>query len=415
VALPKLPMLQSIAPWIDPPRLRVDDPEERHATWLELFFDLVFVAAVAQTASGLAHDPTLEGFLRYGATFLPVAWAWMGFAVYANRFDTDDAIFRITMATGMLAVAALAVAAPHATTTDAQAFALAYVGVRSVLITLYLRAYRHVDGVAREGARRFLIGFTIGSSLWFISAFVDSPERFVLWGAGFAAELATPFVTWGLLARGLSTLHVQHIEERFGLFTIIVLGEAVLAVVTGIRAADFDLAASATAAATLAIAVSIWWIYFDLADTSVIHRGLRGFIYVYGHLLLYAGVAAFGVGAKLAIQGSGADGLAAGVRWALCGGIAAYLIALALFHAAVRTRLRDSIVLWRLGAAVALCLLAGLGGGLPPLAFVLIAAALAITQLAVEATCTRIDCTTPVPEFEVSLASIAEKEPAVSD
>jgi low temperature requirement protein LtrA len=392
VALPKLPMLNSIAPWIDPPRLRVDDPEERHATWLELFFDLVFVAAVAQTASGLAHDPTLEGFLRYGATFLPVAWAWMGFAVYANRFDTDDAIFRITMAAGMLAVAALAVAAPHATTTEAQAFALCYVGVRS-----------------------FLIGFTIGASLWFISAFVDSPERFVLWGAGFAAELATPFVTWGLLARGLSALHVQHIEERFGLFTIIVLGEAVLAVVTGIRAADFDLAASATAAATLAIAVSIWWIYFDLADTSVIHRGLRGFIYVYGHLLLSAGVAAFGVGAKLAIQGSGADGLAAGVRWALCGGIAAYLIALALFHAAVRTRLRDSIVLWRLGAAVALCLLAGLGGGLPPLAFVLIAAALAITQLAVEATCTRIDCTTPVPEFEVSLASIAEKEPAVSD
>jgi low temperature requirement protein LtrA len=408
-------MLNSIAPWIEPPRLRVDDPEERHATWLELFFDLVFVAAVAQTASGLAHHPTLEGFVRYAATFLPVAWAWIGFAVYANRFDTDDAVFRITMATGMLAVAALAVAAPHATTTEAQAFALAYVGVRSVLIALYLRAYRHVDGVAREGARRFLVGFSIGASLWLISAFVDPPGRFVLWGLGFGVELATPFVTWGFLARGLSTLHVQHIEERFGLFTIIVLGESVLAVVSGTSAADFDLAASATAAATLAMAVSIWWIYFDLADTSVIHRTLRGFIYVYGHLLLYAGVAAFGVGAKLAIQTSGAGGLEAGARWALCGGVAAYLIALASFHAAVRTRLRDSIVLWRLGAALALCVLAGIGGGLSPLAFVVIAAALAVTQLAVEATCTRIDCTTPVPEFEVTLPESQRAEPALQD
>jgi low temperature requirement protein LtrA len=280
------------------------------------------------------------------------------------------------------------------------------------LIALYLRAYRHVDDVAREGARRFLIGFTMGASLWLISAFVDSPGRFVLWGVGFAIELSTPFVTWGLLARGLSTLHVQHIEERFGLFTIIVLGESVLAVVTGISVADFDLAASATAAATLAIAVSIWWIYFDLADTSVIRRGLRGFIYVYGHLLLYAGVAAFGVGAKLAIQASGTSGLEAGARWALCGGIAAYLVALALFHGAVRTRLRDSIVLWRLGAALALCALAAFGGGLPPLAFVVLAALLAVTQLAVEATCTRIDCATPIPELEVTLPPLSEKESA---
>jgi low temperature requirement protein LtrA len=406
-SVPGPPGLGSPARWIDPPRLRVDNSESRHATWLELFFDLVFVAAVAQTATELSHELNPEGFARYAATFFPVVWAWVGFAVYANRFDTDDAVFRVTMAGGMLAVAALAVAAPNATSSDAQAFAFAIVGVRAILVALYARAYRHIDGVAREGAKRFVIGFSIGAALWLASAFVDSPERFVLWGLGFGVELATPILTWRTLAGGVAPLHVQHVEERFGLFTIIVLGESVLAVVTGIGVASFDFTASVTAAAALAIAVAVWWIYFDLADTSVIRGGMRGFIYIYGHLFLYAGVAALGVGSKVAIEAAGGAGeLEAGARWALCAGLALFLICLAVLHAAVRTRLRDSIMFWRLGAAAALCLLAAFGGALAPLAFVAAATAIALTQLFVEATCSRIDCATPLPEFEMRLTDV---------
>src|SRR5205085_919414 len=82
--------------WSRPPRLRTleDAEEERRATWLELFFDLVFVVAVGQVAHRLTHDTSTAGFLRFAGLFVPVLWAWTGFTFYANRFDTDDAIYR---------------------------------------------------------------------------------------------------------------------------------------------------------------------------------------------------------------------------------------------------------------------------------------------------------------------------------
>jgi len=97
--------------WHDPPRLRTleeDDGDERHATWLELFFDLVFVVAVAQLASSLSHDLTLHGFLVFCGLFVPVWWAWVGYTFYADRFDTDDVVHRLLMLGGMFAVGALA-------------------------------------------------------------------------------------------------------------------------------------------------------------------------------------------------------------------------------------------------------------------------------------------------------------------
>ena len=78
------------------------------------------------------------------------------------------------------------------------------------------------------------------------------------------------------------------------------------------------------------IALCLWWIYFDLADTSVVGRGVLGLVYVYGHLL--AGVAAFGEGTKLAIAQAAQPGLAAGIRWALAGGIGAFALSLAMLH-----------------------------------------------------------------------------------
>lgn len=99
---------------IDPPRLRTlaKPDEERHATWFELYFDLVFAAAVAQLANALSRDPSGAVFARFVGLFVVVAWAWMGFVFYANRFDTDDLIYRLTKSCAMLAIAAIAVNLP---------------------------------------------------------------------------------------------------------------------------------------------------------------------------------------------------------------------------------------------------------------------------------------------------------------
>src|ERR671933_171185 len=97
--------------WLAPPRLRTieDDESERRATWLELFFDLVFVVAIAQVGQVLAKDTSARGFVHFAVAFIPIWWAWMGFTFYADRFDTDDVVYSVWTIAGMLAVAAFAV------------------------------------------------------------------------------------------------------------------------------------------------------------------------------------------------------------------------------------------------------------------------------------------------------------------
>src|SRR4029453_16283920 len=129
----------------EPPRLRtLGEDETRRSTWLELFFDLVFVVAVAQLGRQLGLDVTAGGFFRFLAFFTPVWWAWMGFTFYANRFDTDDLPYRLFIFAAMLGVAALATHLPDAFAGASRGFVLSYVFVRLVLLALYARAIRHV-------------------------------------------------------------------------------------------------------------------------------------------------------------------------------------------------------------------------------------------------------------------------------
>jgi len=360
--------------------------EERHATWLELFFDLVFVVVVAQLANRLARDTSGDGFLRAAGLFVPALWAWMGFAFYANRFDTDDVVYRVLKLVAMLGIVALAVSVRSATTADGSiAFASAYVSVRVVLLILYVRARRHLHGAARRIATLYLSGFGLGASLWLASVLVAPPARFALWGVGLAVELAMPLLAWREIRA--TPVNVPHITERFGLFFIIVLGEAVAGVVAGTSHVAFGGQVSLTAAGSFVIAACLWWIYFDYADTSVIGRGLMGLVYVYGHFVLLAGVVAMGVGIRLAIQEAARGGLPAGTRWALCGGVALYLLALSVFHSAAEwTTSRDRVLLGRLAITALVLVLALAGSVLSPAALAGLVALGLVALLALEAT-----------------------------
>jgi len=139
--------MTGLARLLEPPRLRTrgrDLDEARRATWLELFFDLVFVAAVGQLANALAADPTPERFFEFLGLFAPVWWAWMGFTFYANRFDTDDLPYRLLLLAAMFGVAVLATTIPSVFDGATTGFPIAYVAVRVVLLLLYARAARHV-------------------------------------------------------------------------------------------------------------------------------------------------------------------------------------------------------------------------------------------------------------------------------
>ena len=218
--------------WHDPPRLRTleDADNERHATWLELFFDLVFVVAIAQLADGLAEDPSVRGFLIFVGLFVAVWWAWVGYTFYADRFDTDDPPHRVLMIAGMFAVAVLASVIPDAFHGETARFALAYAGVRAIVVLLNARAWWHLPA-ARPLLNVYIPAFATSIVLFVVSAAVEPPHRYWLWAVALAIDLGTPLAS-GRRIR-LVPIHASHIPERVGLFTIIVFGESVLAVVVG--------------------------------------------------------------------------------------------------------------------------------------------------------------------------------------
>lgn len=349
--------------------------EERHVTWLELFFDLVFVVAVAQVAHGLEEHMTAGGLLAYAALFVPVWWLWMDFSYYADQFDSGLSL-KLTLLGVMFGVIVLSLTLPDGRPGTSLRFAGVYMALRVVIITLYLRARRHVPE-ARELTGRYALSFTIALGVWAVSLLVPEPARYWLWGLALAIEIFNGPVTY-LTIRDVPQQD-SHMDERFGLFAIIVLGEAVLAVSQAMAGVDWNAAILAAGFAGFVAAVCLWWIYFSGADATVIKRSLGSgrwglflaFVYGYSHFLVFAGIAAAGVGVEGVLhamdEGHGA-GFAGVVMFT---GAAAFLFAVSLVHWAGPHTADRRILAGRLLTAAACVAVIPFAPRLPPLALML--------------------------------------------
>lgn len=212
--------------------------------------------------------------------------------------------------------------------------------------------------------------------------FVASPERYWLWAAGLLAELLTPLLSAKAIAK--VPFHVSHIPERFGLFVIIVLGEAVALDALGMADSDLTNLARAVAGGGFLVAAAMWWLYFDCVDTSPMRRWLlSGQTYVYGHLVVFASITAFGVGVLLASRSVTDPALTDPARWLMCAGVGGFVFAIGVIHL-VNELPRGDLRAWtRLGLGALFVLLGWVGRGLPPLALegVLLAGVAAQTVL----------------------------------
>jgi low temperature requirement protein LtrA len=371
--------------WHDPPRLRTtqeDAEDERHATWLELFFDLVFVVAIAQLADGLAEDPSVRGFLIFAGLFVAVWWAWVGYTFYADRFDTDDPPHRVLMIAGMFVVAVLASVIPDAFHGETASFALAYAGVRGIVVLLNARAWWHLPA-ARPLLNVYIPAFTASIVIFVVSAAVEPPYRYWLWALALAIDLGTPLLSASRIR--LVPIHTSHIPERVGLFTIIVFGESVLAVVVGTSTVSWGAESAATAALGFAVAGALWWIYFDYVDTSIVGRTiLAGQVYLYSHLPLLVGLTALGAGIKLAIKATQEAGLTNEVSWIIGVGVALFMSSIAAIHLVTSHSRRDIDFWLRLGTAGLALGLGALGPelGIVPVLAILVGAL--VLQVVVE-------------------------------
>jgi len=195
-------------------------------------------------------------------------------------------------------------------------------------------------------------------------------------------ELGAPLLAWRQLPN--APIHPRHIPERFGLLTLIVLGESVLGVVLGIAHVPWGAASGAAAAAGFVAAAALWWIYFDFLDeTTVSARGLwGGLTYTYMHFFVVVGLAALGAGVKLAIFAAGGESRYDDTAWILCAGLALTMVGLGAIQLVTPPVLFDTDVRLRLAtAAVALALVPF---DLAPLVVVLALSGLLVLQVAYE-------------------------------
>ncbi|HEX6681330.1 MAG TPA: low temperature requirement protein A [Candidatus Limnocylindrales bacterium] len=318
----------------------------RHASWLELFFDLVVVAAVVQLAHTLHGDPGLGDIAIFAALYLAVWMAWTSFTLYANV--AGDATQRRFMMLAMFGIAVMAASVPQATAARANIFAGAYILVRILATRTWART------------RQMLVAWPsvqAGSGIlpWIVSLFVPAPWKFVLWGVGLAADLLLPILLGGkepdvrvpawvqrridrqpdparsqqrLLTR-VARLDLPHLAERLGLLLIIVLGEAVMQLVNAAADTEWDAGLVTVATGGFLLLFLLWFPIFRWGFVASGGRDLPVRLVMPLHYTNTASLTAIAAGlGSLTAHSHGH--VPAGVRWLLCGGVAVYFAAVVL-------------------------------------------------------------------------------------
>lgn len=271
--------------------LRYFDPH-RHATWLELFFDLIFVVALRDAGEILSE--THEGhiapqqFLHFVLVFLPLWWIWAGHTIYANRFDTDSRLHRLSTLLIMFLLIVIS-AQVSAGVRDHYALAVAcYCGARLIIAAMYVISRRkHHD----RGGFAAQVGtvFAVGAAISLCSLLLEPPWRYVVFYAGILFDMAALV----LLNRRLHVVppHTAHLVERVGLLTIIMLGEAVISISAALADIAWNRSNVIAAVSGFVMVAAIWWIYYDSFHLLERRKLATGHAILYSHFFLFIGLA----------------------------------------------------------------------------------------------------------------------------
>ena len=311
--------------WQPPGRFEDRDPN-RSVTFLELFFDLVFVAVIAQLAHRLAEHPSWEGVGWFVFLFYAVWSSWINGTLYHDLHSTNDLSIRAFTFAQMLAVALMAVHAGDVPGDGTNGFAIGYAANTFVLVVLWFRTGLH-DRNHRPASVPYSIAYLISAALFGVSVLVEPPLTYWMWAAALLVESGGfAFAMYRFTPPGSQDgeaviATTPSLIERMGLFVIIVLGEVVVGSVNGMaELTPLDLDGGVIGLSGVLIAIGLWWLYFDLVS----HRApLSRFtqVWLYLHLPLVIAIAAGGAGVLTTIENS-ASPLPDAVRWLLVGSLA---------------------------------------------------------------------------------------------
>ena len=313
---------------ISPPPLRTADGrslERRRASWVELFFDLVFAGAVNQLAGTLQDHPDLGTLARFAFFFVPVWWLWVQFSFYADRHESDDASHRGPFLVAIVLCAGLAASASRAVSGDPAGFVVVFAAMRGLQLLLYARARKYLPATRRLYGR-YLICFGLGGALWVSSLPVGGPLRFALWTAALAADAVGGL---GMLAPHRRVpLNAWHLSERFQLFVLIVLGESVARLISAATLRPWSVPLAVVLTAAVVTLATLWWAWIRSADHRALDSPRAIAWFAAANLPIVGGIAAASAGLHLAILAAdGASTIGIGPRAAVYGGVSVCLLA----------------------------------------------------------------------------------------
>ena len=326
-----------------------DSARADRVTYVELFFDLVFVFALTQLSSYLAEHQNPAGLLEGVIMVCALWWAWVSTTWVTNWLDPVALPVRGVVIGLAFVALVMSVAIAEAFGDRAWAFALSYVVLQLGRTGFLVWAlWRHDRPVARDFA--CVLAWTgLASAFWVVGALLPLPAQLPFWGAALAVELAGTLLGYpvpglGRLRLGGWDVSGPHIAERSALFVLIAIGEGIL--VAGFAFVDLESSVASTTAMANAfvMAAALWWIYFDHGErvgAETIERApeparLARTAYTFVHLLVIAGVVVTSGADKELLGHPDERGLAAFT--VVLGGPALFLAGTALFRRVVAGR-----------------------------------------------------------------------------
>jgi low temperature requirement protein LtrA len=338
-----------------PPRPHGDTIVDRRVSPLELLYDLVYVAVISQAGHNVAEHVSLIRLAEFAVVFSLTWIAWTNGSMYLELHGRSDGRTRTYVFAQMGILAILAVFARGAGDRAGPAFALTYSAFLAVMTWLWYTVRRQ-DVIERpelvHETGRYVVTMAVSAALMFASAYLPAEARLNVWAVLVAGWVVV--LLWSRIGLSRGMTPTDSLVERFGTFTIIVLGEVVFGVVDGLSLVNRDLKTILTGMVALVVGFGFWWIYFDVVGGRLPKGDGRALAnWILGHHPVALSIAAAGVGMVSLIAHAHDASTPAPTAWLLSGAVAVGLIALILISRALSAAARLAAVYRPLEIAMA--------------------------------------------------------------
>jgi low temperature requirement protein LtrA len=310
------------------PRAHGELIEGRRVSYVELLYDLVYVAIIAQSTIALGNNLTLDGFIDFVVVFGLVWIGWVNGSLYLELHGRDDGRTRTYVFIQMAILCLLAVFTQRAAGESGAQFALTYVAFLLVVAWLFFTVRRLDEARVRRVTGTYAIGLVIFALFIFASAFLPPEPRLMVWAAFDVLWIvATVYIVARPRAYSIGLTPTGSMTERLDTFTLIVLGEVVVGVVAGLSVATQDAITVITGIVALIIGLGFWWIYFDIVGGRPSRQsGANVTAWILSHLPITLAIAAAGAAMVSLVVHATEPVTPPATAWLLCGAVAAVLL-----------------------------------------------------------------------------------------